>query len=49
MPGDFEGLETPASTALPFYRTDVMEMVECAKTWSLQDERGLQQEELRYV
>ena len=49
MPGDFEGLETSASTTLPFYRTDVMEMVEGAETWRLQDGRGLRQEELRYV
>lgn len=47
--GPFEDVETPASTSLPFYRTEIKDLMERAGTWRLQEGRDLQQEDSRYV
>ena len=49
MPAFLEDVETPASTSLPFYRTEVKDLMERTGTWRLQDGGGFQQDRLRYV
>lgn len=49
MPGTFEVVEVRASPSLPFYQTDVGDVMEHARTWREQNEGAVHPEPSRYA